>query len=324
MKYLIFSLVLLLAMGATINNEEENGPSILKKYNFDANYPLYLSDGQKFGFNEVGAALDKAFSYNQPVLLFVHGRGNEPNKSLVSGTFVEGGAVRKLETQYKVRVLMFNWESKAFMYDRSAPLSRMPAAGESLKKVLTSLKNYLALPQNQSKKLTMLAHSMGSIVVQTMVQQQGGWPVASRPLFSQVVLTSPDADNVKHWEWLNDVSQNEKVFVTINRDDDILEKSDDSREEGREPLGLVPVLPLSSKAIYLDISKLGDKPGKASGVHEVFNKENMKGQVNYCNVFDQLLTGRAPVLAGVTDPTEQINYLKVKFAINKNDKCLVF
>lgn len=323
MKYIIFALALLLAMSA----QESDVPDLVinKKYNYDPNYPLYLSDGQKFGFNDVGTALDKVFSHNQPVLLFVHGRGNEPNKSLVSGTFVEGGAVRKFETQYKVRVLMFNWESKAFMYDRSEPLSHMPAAGESLKRVLTSLKSYLAKPQNQTKKLTLLAHSMGSIVLQTLVQQQGGWPAdAGRPLFKQVMFTSPDADNVGHWEWMNDIAQTEKVYVTINKDDDILEKSDDERQEGREPLGLVPVLPLSPKVTYLDISKLGTKPGKASGIHEVFNKENMKGHVHFCNVFHDLITGNQPALATATTPTEQVNYLKVKFAINSNDKCLVF
>lgn len=306
---------------AGLFDHEADDHTILGKLKYDANYPLYTSDTERYSFDQAEVAFDKVFASGQPVILFVHGRGNEPNKSLVGGTFVEGGAVRKLETQYKAKVLMFNWNSVAWMYDRSKPLTQMPAAAESLKRVLQKLKNYLAQPRNQKKSLTLLAHSMGSIVLETFIKQNE-WPTET-PLFSQVVLTSPDADNVEHWQWLSEISQVENVYVTINKDDDILEKSTDSREPGREALGRNPVLPLSSKATYLDLTKLGKKPGQATGAHEVFNKEGMKGQALYCQLFHQLISGQKPDLTATTDLTEQNNYFKIKFAINNSAPCFL-
>ena len=89
--------------------------SALAKLNFSRDYPLYLSDQSRYTHAQVETALDRAFSYQKPVVLFVHGRGNEPEKSLNGGTYVEGNAVHKIEQQYDVKVVMFNWDSSAFL-----------------------------------------------------------------------------------------------------------------------------------------------------------------------------------------------------------------
>lgn len=324
MKLFLF---FLFSLNFTVSAQEQilynDEHTLLGKLKYDANFPLYTSDSERFGFDQIDQALDKVFSANLPVVFFIHGRGNEPNKSINSGTFVEGGAVRKLESQYNTKVLMFNWNSKAFMYDRSKPLSQMPAAAESLHKVLIKLKSYFSKPGNQNKKMTLVAHSMGSIVLQTYIQKYS-WPNEGKPIFLQMLLTSPDADNVNHWQWLNEVSQTENVFVTINKDDDILEKSTDQREEGRAALGLLPVLPYSSETVYLDLTKLGEKPSQATGTHEVFNKENMKYQEHLCNILDQIIKGKKPNLETTTDTIYQSNYLKVKFSISKKSKCFEY
>lgn len=116
---------------AGLFDREDDDHTLLGKLKYDANYPLYTSDTERYSFDQADVAFDKVFASGQPVILFVHGRGNEPNKSLVGGTFVEGGAVRKLEAQYKAKVLMFNWNSVAWMYDRSKPLAQIPAAAVS-------------------------------------------------------------------------------------------------------------------------------------------------------------------------------------------------
>ncbi len=291
--------------------------SAMAKLKFSSDYPIYLSDESRYGYAQVETALDRAFSYKKPVVLFVHGRGNEPEKSLNGGTFVDGNAVHKLEQQYGVKVVMFNWESSAFLYDRDKPLKRTQAAAASFKKVLRRVSSYMRA--NRDKKLTLLAHSMGSIVLQKYIQTYG-WEYGS-PIFSSVLLTSPDADNKNHYIWLDQVAKVEKVYVTINQDDDILEKSTDARESGVLALGLVPIKPFSTKATYLDLSKMGTLVGAETGAHEVFNKEGMKDQKNICDVLDALLTSGFPNLAQATAKTSMAGYLNFKFKRDGSASC---
>lgn len=291
-----------------------------KKLSYSAAHPLYLSDQSRYEYSQVNQALDKAFSYKKPVLFFIHGRGNEPNKSLNGGTFVEGNAVHKLEEQYGVKVVMFNWESEAFLKDRTKPLSHMAEAAASLQKVLISIESYLKA--NPNKKISLLAQSMGSIVVQTNIEKYG-WSFKKK-IFSNVILTSPDANNVNHHKWLDKISNVEKVYVSINKDDDILEQSTDERPKGVSALGLNPVKPYAAAATYLDLTKMGSKAGQATGVHEVFNKPNMKGQRNVCEIFQALLSSDVPNLSKSVTTTADKNYLKFVFNINENIACFKF
>lgn len=291
--------------------------SAMAKLKFSSDYPLYLSDESRYSYSQVESALDRAFSYKKPVLLFVHGRGNEPEKSLNGGTFVEGNAVHKLEEQYGVKVVMFNWDSSAFLYDRDKPLKRMPASAASFKKVLAKVNTYMK--SNKDKKITLLAHSMGSIVLQKYIQTYG-WEYKDK-IFSSVVFTSPDADNKNHNVWLDKLAASEKVYVTINKDDDILEKSTDSREKGVLALGLNPVKPFSTKVTYLDMTKMGTSVGGETGTHEVFNKLNMKDQKNVCEVFDSLITSVTPNVSAATVTTPISGYLNFKYKRDDNASC---
>jgi esterase/lipase superfamily enzyme len=291
--------------------------SAMAKLKFSSDYPLYLSDESRYSYAQVETALDRAFSYKKPVLLFVHGRGNEPEKSLNGGTFVEGNAVHKLEQQYGVKVVMFNWESSAFLYDREKPLKRMPASAASFKKVLAKVNTYMKA--NKDKKLTLLAHSMGSIVLQNYIQTYG-WEYKTK-IFSSVLFTSPDADNKNHSVWLDKVAQVEKVYVTINKDDDILEKSTDARAKGVLALGLNPVKPFSAKVTYLDMTKMGTSVGAETGQHEVFNKEGMKDQKNVCDILDALITSTTPNVTSATVTTSIAGYLNFKYKRDDNASC---
>ncbi|MEK6629027.1 MAG: alpha/beta hydrolase [Bdellovibrionota bacterium] len=292
---------------------------------FNVDYPLYSSDGEKFNFNEVAKALDKTFAVGLPVLLFIHGRGDEPQKSLTGSFFVEGQAVKKLEEQYKIKVLMFNWNSKAAsLYDRSAPLSQMSQAADSLKKVLIELESYFLNNINKNKKIALLVHSMGSIVLQTYLKKNSWPPKSKGPLFSQIILTSPDVANTNHADWLSKISEVENVYISINKNDDILEKSTDSRQDSEKALGLRPEQPYSPKTTYLDLTGLGDTLGKSTGAHEVFNKEKMKNQLHLCQIFNQLLTSKKPDFESTTTQTNQSNYLKIKFNVSKTQECFNF
>lgn len=310
--------LLVIACVISFNLQAQELPNESMKLDFDRNYPLYTSDQAKFNYNEVEKALDQVYSSQLPVVVFVHGRGNEPKKSLDKGTFVEGGAVKKFELHYKVKILMFNWESKAFLQDRSVPLSKMKTSADSLNLVLQKLKEYFYL-RPQLKRPVLLAHSMGSIVVENLVKSYGWFPGSTESLFANVVFTSPDTDNASHWEWIEEIGKKENVYITVNQKDDILEKSTDSRAEGSAALGLVPMLPFSERVKYLDTS------GLIGGVHEIFNKEKMKSQVFLCEIATRILTGIDPQLSSKNSKvTDFKNYLKIKSQIKESDPCFIY
>lgn len=295
--------------------QAQTGTVEILKYKFDSKYPLYLRDGSKFGYENVEQAMDRAYAAGKPIILFVHGRGSEPNKSLDKATFVEGGAVRKIEDQYKATVVLFNWDSQAFLFDRSKPLSKMKESADSFALVMMGMTRYFEKHPTY-KRPTMMAHSMGSIVLETYVKKYGWFPQSTTPMFSKIFFTSPDSDNINHWLWLHEIGRVEKVYLTINKSDDILEKSNDDRDNGAKPLGLKPVLPYSENITYLELTDV------AGGAHEVFNKDNMKSQSYYCQIFDRVLHGNDPLITKTnTTATTIPNYFKVKSLVNKKDVC---
>lgn len=286
------------------------------KLEFDSIYPLYTADGTKFGYDQIHAALDKAFASNKPVVIHIHGRGDEPLKSLEGKPFIGGATVPKMEKDFDVRVLLFNWDAQGLLLDRKKPLSNIPAAVESFKKVLTAIQTY----DLTGKKLILHAHSMGSIVLQTYILQNG-WPAQTQPIFSNVLFTEPDADNLNHPVWMDQISSKENVYITVNNDDVVLDQSTDARPPGAAALGLRPTEDLSSAATYLDFTKLGDKINKATRVHEIFDKDGMKFQVHVCTVLEQIMLGETPTLFSMHSNPVKTNYLKFRFNINKNHLC---
>jgi hypothetical protein len=292
------------------------GLSAQAKLEFDPQYPLYTADGTKYGFDQIHAALDNVFSSNKPVVIHIHGRGDEPLKSLEGKPVIGGATVPKIEKDFDVRVLLFNWNAQGLLLDRQKPLSNIPAAVESFKKVLAAVQTY----DLQGKKLILHAHSMGSIVVQTYILQNG-WPAKRKPIFSNVLFTEPDADNLNHPIWMDQISSQENVYITINNDDVVLDRSTDARPPGAAALGLKPTADLSWSATYLDFTKLGDKVNKATRVHEIFDKDGMKYQVHICTVIEQVMIGETPTLLSMLRNPVNTNYLKFKFDIDKNHSC---
>ncbi len=254
----------------------------------------------------------------KPVILFVHGRGKEPKKSLEGGRLVEGKAVHKLEDNYDANVLMFNWDSKASGKDRSQPLSKMLAASSALTKVIEGVKQYRQ-ENPHSKHISLLVHSMGNIVVENVVKNNGGWPATNgEPLFSNVLFSASDADNIGHSEWMEEVSKVEKTFITINAHDFILRNSTDERENGAKALGLEPGTQLAKNSVYIDLTKLGDRVGDKNKKHELFSKKNMHNQVNVCLFYQNALTGE-PVVLNDQNSTEIIPGQRYKLHFMKDE-----
>lgn len=268
----------------------------MAKLKFKADTPLYTADAHAWRVEQLPAALDAVHADGRPVVLFVHGRGKEPNKSLRGGGFVTGLAVPKIELGYDVRVLMFNWDS-AFkglaLKDRDRPLRNTVAGAERLGVVLAGLQAWRADHPNLPAPV-LLAHSMGSIVLQHAVAG-GHWP-SGGPLFRRVVFSQPDADDLGHAAWLETLAAREQVFVTFNRGDKVLKQSNDARPAGAQALGLGTTQPLAPSARYVDLSGLGGKGSDEDDDHEVFGKGAMDGQLYVCQFFEQALRGDDVVL----------------------------
>ncbi len=262
---------------------------------FNPSTPLYTSDLRAWRIDQLPEVLALLNATGKPVVLFVHGRGKEPGKSLQGGTFTKGMAVHKIERGYDVRVLMFNWDS-AFrgwnLFDREVPLSHTAAGGLALGATLAGLRQYEAANPGSALP-ALLVHSMGSIVVQRAMQD-GHWLGGSN-LFSAVLFSQPDADDVGHAAWLDPLASREKVFVTQNQDDNVLVRSTDARPAGAKALGLGTPQPLAPHATYVDLTNMGAL-GKKDEDHEVFGKGAMNGQLYVCQFFTQALTGKAVVL----------------------------
>ena len=267
----------------------------MSKLKFNPDTPLYTSDARPWRLDQLPEVLASLRASGKPLVLFVHGRGKEPGKSLLGATFTKGLAVHKIERGYDVRVLMFNWNS-AFhgfdLFDREVPLSHTADGAMALGQVLTQLAQLQSdLPG--AARPALLVHSMGAVVVQRALEN-GHWPDA-KGLFSAVLFSQPDADDVGHTTWLQALAQRETVFVTQNRDDHVLRRAIDARPAGVHALGLGTTQPLASDAVYVDISRMGAM-GQKDEDHEVFGKGAMNGQLYLCQFFTQALTGQTVVL----------------------------
>ncbi len=277
----------------------------MSKIKFNAATPLYTSDAKAWRIDQLPAVLAQLNASGKPVVLFVHGRGKEPGKSLLGGTFTEGMAVHKIERGYDVKVLMFNWDS-AFhglnLFDREVPLSHTPAGGAALGSTLTALKQFEA-DNPGIPRPALLVHSMGSVVVQHALLE-GHWPAESS-LFSTVLISEPDCDDVNHASWLELLAARERTFVTQNQDDFVLIRATDARPAGAKALGLGTSEPLAPHATYIDLTNMGAL-GKKDADHEVFGKGAMNGQLYVCQFFTQALTGKNVVL----DPAVNVDSIE--------------
>lgn len=262
----------------------------MSKLKFDPLTPLYLSDDSAWRMDQFSTVFDRVQATEKPVVFFVHGRGKEPQKSLHGATFTKGMAVHKIELGYNVSVLMFNWDSafKGFSFlDRDVPLSHTQAGAESLGSLLQELQGRQTANPG-SRKPTLLVHSMGSVVIQKTIEADL-WPKGGR-LFTQVLFSQPDADDVGHAAWLDKLAARERVLVTLNKDDHVLRRSTDARPVGSHALGLGTGEPLAANASYVDLSRIGPL-GKKDEDHEVFGKGAMNGQIYVCRFFTQALRG---------------------------------
>lgn len=234
---------------------------------------LCLSDGSPLKLEDFPAFLERQFQQNVPVVLYVHGRAKLP---------VRSSSKRKIERQYGVVCVMFHWES-AFpglsFWDRERPLSMVPDAAARLREVLACIP---AKADRRGGRITLLVHSMGSLVLQSVVAS-GGFPDCRR--FENILMTEPDCDAQDHVGWVGLLAGTEQVFITQNRYDAILNKARATRPKGVFSLGLDVDGPKAAQARYLDLT------GQVGNNHRLFSLGALESQVCVANTIRGILRG---------------------------------
>ena len=74
---------------------------------YDATRPIYDDTVIKRSVDELPAVLAHAYAKGKPVVVYLHGRGEEPDKSF-NPSKTGGGALPRLEKEFGVSVVMVN------------------------------------------------------------------------------------------------------------------------------------------------------------------------------------------------------------------------
>lgn len=184
-------------------------------------------------------------------ILYVHGRGAHPGKAIRSRVLAD------MEATYDAKVLMFRWPSWIRFDVR--PHYNAQNSGIYLRTVLKAFSDYKADFQQrfpeQTIVSTLIAHSMGNIVLQNAVLAQQ--PSLVNDLFNRVLLVAADVDASGHDEWLSQLNFSRHIDVLANRNDYILQTVNGYLDRPRlgNRFALKQQFPIFSKnARYIDLT----------------------------------------------------------------------
>ena len=284
-------------------------PSCEASPKYDHACKLVIAPCSRARISEIDKNLDNLFKTKKPIVLYVHGRGDEPEKTW------KKGIIKTLEKDYVVKVLMFNWHSYGFALDR--PVGEAKAGAPYLREVIDRLKKYReAKPDSNAVPVSLLVHSMGNIVFRNAVDGLS-LTTTDGPLFTNILMTGSDEDAEGHNIWINKLSSRGTILITINKKDGTLTGFIGSHhDDNTTPLGINPLPPLADNAYYLDVTGLVGK------THRLFRKERQHNQVSICNILTAMLQGKKSNLAVDPNIKEVNGRLLVPVIMqNKADKC---
>ena len=241
-----------------------------------------------------GLLFDGSNGGPRAIVLYVHGRGNEPKKSFQDTMFTSGYVLEKLERQ-DISVLGYNWQSKIRrlrLCDRPVQSAREAASG--LRTLIAELDRHKrAYPQRWGdRRVVLLAHSMGNIVVTEAMQDRDTAELSGR-LFDTIVLSASDEPLQDHAGWHERIPVG-KVYVLSNPSDRFLKRSMSCESADTPPrLGLTPAsdtqAPRSRSSTYIEIPA-GDR-------HRYISRGGQERNPHTCRVVKALLQGTAPPLS---------------------------
>ena len=121
----------------------------------------------------------------RPIVLYVHGRGDEPSKS------IREGILRSLADEYGVMPILFTWPSGEGLF----PEREARDTGSALGDVLGQLRD-LRSASTAGLTVSLLTHSMGSFVLEGFLGNYTGWLPGG--LLDSVVISSSSSTVDRH------------------------------------------------------------------------------------------------------------------------------
>jgi hypothetical protein len=283
-------------------------PTKSKDFVFDPTRPLlslHAKSGWQSSIGDLGRVLiestqTEASPIRSPIVVYVHGRGNEPRKSFADSilgkagfSFGKGRILEKIE-QYDAVVLGFNWESKAASKcDR--PIDRAEKAAPEFLRLVKALDEHKrGNPEFwANRSLTLLVHSMGSFVL-AKATADSTFPAA--PVFDRAIISASDMPAVEHATWVARLPVADARIVLSNPTDKILRRSRECEQKtmksGASPpairLGQLAAADLSTSrdagAVYVEVP--------AEGRHRYFTKGGQGGNPHTCQFLWNIIHGK--------------------------------
>ena len=256
---------------------------------YDARFKLITTPDNKLELNAdaVDAVLGQlSANSHRPIVLFVHGRGNEPDKSIARNLLAA------IEARYGVHVIMFNWDSFCLT---CRPVARAVDAAPDLAYLLAAIARSRQNGNAGGNKLILLTHSMGSIVVEHAVADSGFDELPDN-MFDAIVLASSDSDADGHAGWLGRLSRlAPATYVTVNPHDWILALSGrDKRLGNRVPNGR------SGDRAELPVRYIV-AASEDFATHRLFNNGNLVGCGSLSRIIDAAIVGHPVSFHGETN-----------------------
>lgn len=229
---------------------------------------IFLLPDRELPVSDLGRAIDTRLS-EQPgavsVIVLVHGRscggGGEPKKSLDE-------AVPELEKTMSAAVVLFNWPGSDEGCPLGFPEARARAAGPALAYLTQVLSAYRATAGNGlgARKVVLLAHSMGNLVLEAAVGSSSALPPA---VFDTVLVGSSATASSGHAAWLSRSGIGKATYVSVNGNDNVLLAAGTGR--GTRLGRSIGQEPLAPGVLYADF-------GAANVDHAIYLPSGQKGE----------------------------------------------
>ncbi|MEZ4743790.1 MAG: alpha/beta hydrolase [Bdellovibrionota bacterium] len=218
-------------------------------------------------------------------ILFVHGRGDHPEKAF------KKALIKNLEKNYSAKVIMFHWPSKSKPWE--FPEEKARASGKDLMTVIEGIKNYKRNhPEDTAGiKFSLLTHSMGSLVLEealgySSLQQ-------NEIIFDTIMINSAASSAQTHAAWIEKITFSDQVFISINQNDSILRAAGVLLGDKRLGKGLTSELgndfDLANNSKYIEVSN-------SELNHRYYLYNDVKKYPHIMDFFTQVLNGIPPRL----------------------------
>lgn len=246
---------------------------------------FYTSADKKVHQSNEVAKLLAEFSATSPdknILFYIHGRSQTLEQ--------EWKNVVAMEQAYNVRVIMLHWESWNYLLGRPVANTLEGSRQLSLGLEQLSLFKKSQIDSNTSRKMFLMFHSMGNIVLKNYIEKFH--TLKEEDLFDSIILTGADTPFTGHQKWLSQLKLGKDIYVVMNKKDmvllaslthdylelDIASKNDDRLGLGR---GFDNLFFLNTKtspnAKYFDISGLTEGDHK----HYLSTRSDVKDLFHY-------------------------------------------